>query len=122
MGAALLLAFLPSAFISGTLVLLVGSNGDPGWLSYIQSGGVIGMFCVLAWALASRKIVMGWTYDKMESERDFYRNISYKTTEIADRQVQAAEEMLRRMEILNSRSTVMDAKSRLRELEDKARE
>lgn len=79
----------------------------PGWVQDIQTSGVIGMFLLLAFGLLTKRLVMGWTYDAMVAERDYYRNIAYKTTDIADRQVSAAEEMLRRMDTLVLRSEVL---------------
>lgn len=91
------------------------------WISYIQTGGVIGMFMVLTWALLSRKIVMGWTYDAMEQERNYYRELAHKGTEIADRQMSMAEAMFARMGVLSARGDVLEAREaarRIREADD----
>lgn len=92
------------------LVTMAAGTSVPDWLQYIQSGGVIGMFIVLFYALLTRKLVMGWTYDAMVSERDYYRGIAYKTTDISDRQVKVAEEMVSRLDNLNMRTELLDAR------------
>ena len=91
-------------------MLAADSTPVTDWVQWLQSGGVIGLFCILAWALLRRKLVMGWTYDAMVAERDYYRSIAYKTTDIADRQVNTAEEMLRRMDTMALRSEVLRAR------------
>jgi hypothetical protein len=91
-------------------ILAVTSPVVTPWLGYLQSGGVMGMFLVLTWGLLKRKIVMGWTYDRMEAERDLYRDLAFKSTDTAERQVATAEEMLRRMDRLALRGEVLEAR------------
>ena len=71
-----------------TLSVFQATNAElPGWLQDVQTAGVIGMFVMLFFCLLTKRLVMGWTYDAMVTERDYYRGIAYKTTELADRQV-----------------------------------
>lgn len=76
-------------------------------LGYLQSGGVIGMFVVLTWSLVTRRVVMGWTYDAMVQERDYYREIAHKGIELADRQVTVAEALAERAGILDNRAALI---------------
>ena len=91
---------------------------DPGitinWISFIQTGGVIGMFVILTWALLRRKIVMGWTYDAMEQERDYYRELAHRRTELADRQMDMAEALFQRVGVLTARGAVLEAREQRR--------
>lgn len=115
----LILTFLPVSVIA---LLATDAAPSPSWLQYIQSGGVIGMFVVLMYALLTRKLVMGWTYDRMEAERDLYRNIAFRTNDLAERQVNTAEEMLKRMNSISLRGDVLEARETKRRLEDLERE
>ena len=96
------------------VAILQTTSDLPGWVDYIQSGGVLGVFIIMAYALLTRRVVMGWTYDAMVAERDYYRGIAYKTTDIADRQVTTAEEMLKRMDTIALRSEVLEAREEKR--------
>ena len=98
-----------------TLSVFQATNAElPGWLQDVQTAGVIGMFVMLFFCLLTKRLVMGWTYDAMVTERDYYRGIAYKTTELADRQVSTAEEMLKRMDTLALRSEVLEGRERRR--------
>lgn len=106
------LAIAVSGLLASIGVVTLATDNGPiaDWLQYIQSGGVIAMFIILFYALLTRKVVMGWTYDQMVGERDYYRNIAYKTTDIADRQVHTAEEMMKRMDTIALRSEVLEGR------------
>lgn len=89
---------------------------EPGadWLAYVQSGGVVGVFLALTWGLLTKRIVMGWTYTDMVEERNYYRDLAHKGTEIADRQTTVAEAMLERVGVLELRGQVLEAAERER--------
>lgn len=77
-------------------------------LDYIQAAGVIGMFVLLTWAFLTRRIVPGWTYDSMETDRNYFRDLAHKGTEIADRQMTVAEALYERVGVLQLRGDVLE--------------
>lgn len=92
---------------------------DPGAtsvLDYIQAGGVIGMFVLLTWAFLTRRIVPGWTYDSMETDRNYFRDLAHKGTEIADRQMTVAEALYEKVGVMEVRRDVLEAAEQERTL------
>lgn len=43
--------------------------------------------------MLTRRIVPGWVYDSMVEERNYYRELAHKGTDLADRQMTIAEEL-----------------------------
>jgi hypothetical protein len=98
------------------------ASGDPQvdtWINYIQSGGIIGVLVVLTVALLTRRIVPGWTYDAMERDRDYYRDVAHKGVELADRQVKVAEVLADRAGLLETRAAVLTRREREDEIYSK---
>jgi hypothetical protein len=78
------------------MLILDASGLD--WATGAQTGGTIGVLVLLVVAILTRKIVPGWTYDAMEKDRDYYRELAAHGTEIAARQMTVAEVLADRME------------------------
>lgn len=93
------------------------------WTKLAQSGGVVGMFIILTWAILTQKLVPGWVFTAMERDRDYYRDIAHKGVELADRQIAIAETLADRAGLLETREQLLSRREnedRARELEDEA--
>ena len=72
-----------------------------GWDSYLQTGGMVGLMAIVIVSFLTQMIVPGWTYKKMERERDYYRDIANQSLTLAERQTTIAETLTHRVEELN---------------------
>lgn len=76
-----------------SLALLAQEPGSPtGWLDLISSGGVIGMFVLLSWLVATRRLVPGWTYRDMVEDRDRWRTIALQGLKVGEKAIDIAKE------------------------------
>lgn len=67
------------------------------WTNAVQTGGTVGLLILVVFCLLTRRIVPGWTYDAMEKERDYYRDLANRGTDIAARQMNVAEVLTDRL-------------------------
>lgn len=79
-------------------MILTEPSGQLDWTNAVQTGGVVGLLLLVVFCLLTKRIVPGWTYEAMERDRDYYRELANKGTEIADRQMNLAEGLAERLD------------------------
>ena len=95
------------------VIAAAAGTGEPQtWIDFVSSGGVIGIFVLLCWLVLKRKLVPGWTYDAMEADRDYYRDLAHKGTDLATRQMDIAEALMERLETRSERDARLRAAAR----------
>jgi hypothetical protein len=57
-------------------------------LALLREGGPTGLLLYFIWALATRKLHWDWYVKAVELERDEYKRLAWKGTELAERAVE----------------------------------
>lgn len=95
------LASLPvvGTLIADMVIKLAAVEPSPiDWLDLVSRAGVVGLFVLFTWAVLTKRLVPGWSYVSMETDRNYYRDLAEKGTAMAERQLDLAERIVERTE------------------------
>lgn len=97
-----MLILATSVWIVAAITLAAASDPSGGWFDYLNKGGVLAVFLIIAYALLSKRIVMGWTYQDMVKERDYYRALAENSTDLTKRSVQSLGDLVAQRETMDA--------------------